>query len=118
METKSQTLFELKENDKVIFSSRNSKEVKIIKRVTPTQIIVECENYVGTAYERKFRKDNGYEIKSDSYYLPKIKIYTEEEMTLYYKEKRRKKLISIGLNVSDLDTSEEVFEFLKSKNLI
>lgn len=122
METTEKKLSDLIAGDKVIASVRNKREIRIIKRVTNTRIIIEWENYAGQGYERQFEKKNGREWgNSDSYYYSGIRPYTEQEEKEIISEKKRKEIEQLSIrfpNHDDFSFIDEVHSFLTSKGFL
>lgn len=113
-------LKELTTNDWVILYRRRYAELYQISRTTPTLIIIKIDNLAGQLYERKFRKDDGYEVGQYSYGTPYIKPYSHELWEREQQEKRyhkvHEKLPSI--NESEIEKVNRVYNYLLSENLI
>lgn len=113
-------LTDLVEGDLVIFSTKNSSKKCKIKRVTATQIIIDVENLMGTAHERRFNKNNGNEVGgSRSYSNPTICPYTDEYWELELQDRKYKIVFSIlRIPKSDTEKIKRAYDFLLSEELI
>lgn len=120
--TTQKTLSDLQPGDKVIFHVNRRREIKTVKRLTNTRIILGWENYVGQPYERSFEKRNGYEWgSSNSYNYARIAVYTEEEEKDMIIEGKRKKVEELSIRFPDhynYTLIDEVYNFLTEKGFL
>lgn len=113
-------LSELVAGDKIVLRAGRLDRayVKEVKRTTNTQIII--EGAMGGT-ERKFRKDNGRELGvASGYYNPKIYVATSEELKKVETQERNHCLMDFEFRIPNerADLINEVYEFLKSKDLL
>lgn len=109
------TLYDLKVGDEVVlFRDGKPREVRKVEKVTPKQI---CLGLTGSW---KFRKEDGKEIGGSSYSYNRIRIVTPEILDQIKTNERHSKLWEKQLYIKKEDTAliNEVYDFLKSKNLI
>jgi flagellar motor switch protein FliG len=81
-------LQELKAGDTVLVSRHPYEDIRTVKRVTPTQIVVVVSNY-----EERFRKSDGWEIGGRTYNRRFLRHATPEKIAELKRQETRGKHI-------------------------